>query len=348
MAQEDRNNKAEVNADGLTEEDVRILEKLKAAAAAQAQIPARDRVPIKNPDKYASPLGIKDDGTLMDGSVAQKIYDNWGRPDFAAAPTATANSIQLSSAELCILYATLDLDVAPVVQSSELIDLETDALQTALVAGRSQLIARGLAHARDDGSLELDATLRKQVQILAQPKTLIGWMHAQQGEMAQRAQFALDGATVIANEMPNKATHLLSQYAATDFLAATLIQRSHIPALVTPARLPTFALPHRVLTAAMADPNSRLADIVTQLAAAGLDKTAAQGFVAAGLAPLQQTVLQAISPGSGQARLIMWFADNTTCWLIANLDQGGSIIVQQANATIIEQAIHRFIATVLA
>ena len=339
----------EANPAGLSEEDLLILKKLETAAARQNLIPENERVWLTS-DKFAGAPGFRDDGTPMDGRATRALFEQWRKENEAAAAKKASEPLELTSAELCVLYAALDLDVAPLVQSSELLDLETDALEFVLVAARRSLIERGLAHTRADGSLEVATELHAQVQQLAAPKILVELMHTHQNAPAQRVQFALDGTAVITHAMRDKVSHALSHQKNTSALATDIIQLSQLldlPAVAPQTRLPTFALPHPVLAAAMADPNSRLADIVTQLAAAGLDKAAAQSFVAAGLVPTQQTVLQATSRQSSQARLLMWFADGATSWLIANLDEGGSVIVQQASAEIIEQAIHRFMAAVL-
>jgi len=46
----------------LTEEDLRALQKLREAEAEYDKIADRDRIPVHDPDKFAAPIGVDDDG----------------------------------------------------------------------------------------------------------------------------------------------------------------------------------------------------------------------------------------------------------------------------------------------
>jgi hypothetical protein len=49
----------------LTAEELALLERLRQAKAAKDRIPPAERKPINNPDKYANPLGMDEDGNLF-------------------------------------------------------------------------------------------------------------------------------------------------------------------------------------------------------------------------------------------------------------------------------------------
>ena len=74
--------------DGLTDEEMALLEEMKTALALQASLPESERAQIVNPDKFASAIGFDDDGQPCTGAAAKWLYEELAK-DSANKPSAS-------------------------------------------------------------------------------------------------------------------------------------------------------------------------------------------------------------------------------------------------------------------
>jgi len=59
----------------LSEEEQKVLERLRRDAARREQIPESERHMITNPDKYAIPIGFDDEGKPFENRPSRKSRD---------------------------------------------------------------------------------------------------------------------------------------------------------------------------------------------------------------------------------------------------------------------------------
>ncbi len=254
-------------------------------------------------------------------------------------------SLALDNAEFALLLSSLRIDARPYLAFGPLIGLGAAELQTRILGARNALIERGLARVEAGRGLAPNAHVSRLLKRVTQSPAGFELM-SNSREEARRIQFNIDADGIVIHRMFERGAHIISEASPEEglvdlIMAATQMQEAPVNGDGT-AYSVEHDLIHALAAADVSEPQLRAA-----LAKTEMTPPIADAFLRAGMRPLRQGVLTAISRMGDRVRTgaIAWFADAATCWVMVNPGQeGGRATLVNARAGDIRNAVAGMVA----
>ena len=254
----------------------------------------------------------------------------------------------LSSAELTVMAAALGSNASPWIEDSTLLELDRPILARRLAGAREGLELRGIAESRPDGSLRVLPPYDGLLQDALSAAVGFELQLTQAGGPAERLQAGMASGGWVVHRWLAGDEHLFYRAAGPAALEAEVMGLGgvHLPAR---AEAREYVLPRDVMEALARQPAEPEEALRAMLAGAGVAPGDVNAILRSGLAPRSQCVFWSIGllGTAVQARVLMWFSDAETSWLIANFDASGQIRLQAADEPAVRRAVNSVIAAAL-
>lgn len=241
--------------------------------------------------------------------------------------------------------STLPADPAPFIQDSDLIGLDRLGLYVRLLAARQNLVSRRLVSVRTDDSLEVAPAVRRVLTSALQPRIGFQLLHTRAGWPARRVYFSLRDEAIVVHRIDGGQHHTFVVSPDLQVIGRTVAATSPVPLSPAGGGARTFDIPANVFAGLAQVPPRPPDELLPLLASAGMGPADAEALLAAGTRPVQQTVLIAIALRGQQVGTgsLLWFADDSTAWLLSNFAAGGPVTVQPATRDTIARAVEALI-----
>jgi hypothetical protein len=256
--------------------------------------------------------------------------------------------LTLSAAELSVLCAALGADASPFIADSPLAAMARPDMLRAIQEAGVSVAQRGLAIPDERGALRAQPLIQRLLQRALQPARALELMSTGSGAPPRRIRFDLDASGAIRHAVGPEGIHELEPLADQTTLAAEILAAAPLASAEPAPDGAPFMLPHAAFAALAASEQSDTSAFERALRGAKMSDEAAAQLLAAGLRPAQQAVLSALSLSGQriQARVIVWFSDRASAWLVTNTDAGGSVQIQRASPALVERAVQAMLEVI--